>query len=881
MSDQTNQMHPAAQPKQGNSVLWILLVLAAGLSLLFAKSFQPNYVLFANDAPLGALKAQADIALSNFLGAWQDLNWIGEQAPSALPNLTYGFYLVLGPVGYAKFMAPLSLLLLGLSTWLLLWSIGFSGIVCLLGALALALNSDPFSYACWGLPSLPLSMCPFLWSLAAIASFQRRPHWAKLVLAGLATGFAVMEGYDNGAIFSLYSAAFLVFVTATEAAPTGGRKAVRGLIRLAVITAAAVFIAAQALTTLVGTQLQGNPDTAAAGQTAAEKWDFTTQWSLPKMEALRVIIPGVFGYRMDTAEGGAYWGTVGQQPGWDQHHQGTIRYSGSGVYCGILVVLGALWALTSAAQGARGPFDQSERRAIWFWTGAALVSLLFSFGRHAPFYWMVYLLPTFSNIRNPIKFMHPFSVALVVLFAYGIQGLLRKYAMAGKKPEIGLGTQLNAWRRSARGFERKWIIGSVAALVIVFFCFAIFAGSRQRLAAYLQTAGFDQNEALAISGFSVAQVGWFLLFLALSLGLLLSVMSGWFRGSRLRIAGLLFGALLMIDLARANTPWIVYYDYQARYALNPVVDFLRKNPEQHRTTGKLMPLSANYLVNEQGQRIFPAIYNEWLQNHFQYYHVQSLDIIQAPRMPAMDKLFMNAFLPTNQAVAMRPARLWQLTNTRYILAQSGFVELLNSQLDPVQHRFKIAETFNFVAKQAAPTVRLEDITTVVETNGAFAIIEFSGALPRAKLFSQWQTISDEHKVIETLLDPAFDPWQKVVVAAPIKTTPSTNAEPGTSQISSYSPKKIRIDADAKTAAVLLLNDRYDPNWKVRVDGRPAELLRCNYIMKGVELSPGRHQVEFEFAPTARELYISLAGIFVGIGLLGILGWQAKQNPKTR
>jgi hypothetical protein len=29
--------------------------------------------------------------------------------------------------------------------------------------------------------------------------------------------------------------------------------------------------------------------------------------------------------------------------------------------------------------------------------------------------------------------------------------------------------------------------------------------------------------------------------------------------------------------------------------------------------------------------------------------------------------------------------------------------------------------------------------------------------------------------------------------------------------------------------VLLLNDRFDPNWNVRVDGKLERLLRCNYI----------------------------------------------------
>jgi len=42
------------------------------------------------------------------------------------------------------------------------------------------------------------------------------------------------------------------------------------------------------------------------------------------------------------------------------------------------------------------------------------------------------------------------------------------------------------------------------------------------------------------------------------------------------------------------------------------------------------------------------------------------------------------------------------------------------------------------------------------------------------------------------------------------------------------------------------------HWQVFVNGKPAELLRCNFIMRGVYLTPGAHTVEFKFTlPTAR------------------------------
>jgi len=60
-------------------------------------------------------------------------------------------------------------------------------------------------------------------------------------------------------------------------------------------------------------------------------------------------------------------------------------------------------------------------------------------------------------------------------------------------------------------------------------------------------------------------------------------------------------------------------------------------------------------------------------------------------------------------------------------------------------------------------------------------------------------------------------------------------------------KDIMFDAKTATPSVLLLNDKFDPHWRVLVDGKPEELLRCNFIMRGVYLTPGQHTVEFKFS----------------------------------
>jgi hypothetical protein len=164
------------------------------------------------------------------------------------------------------------------------------------------------------------------------------------------------------------------------------------------------------------------------------------------------------------------------------------------------------------------------------------------------------------------------------------------------------------------------------------------------------------------------------------------------------------------------------------------------------------------------------------------------------------------------------------------------------------------------------------VTAFPNTDGSYALFDFTGALPRAKLYSNWQVNTNDQAVLKTLADLDFDPAKTVLVSTPQKDLPAvaTNENSGTVEFKSYAPKRIIFAANAPEPSVLLLNDKYDPDWRVTVDGKPAELLRCNYIMRGVYLPAGSHTVEFQFIVPIKPLYVTLAAIATGIFLIGLL-----------
>lgn len=860
----------------------VLLLLVALLGVLFWHSFLPAWTQFANDGPLGAMMSERARMPEPFLGTWGNLNGYGIREPSAVPNATFSLNWLLGGLGFSKFYPPLALLILGLGAWFFIQQLGLGALAALLGGLAAALSPDFFSVACWGVGSQAICFGMNYLALGILVSPWSLRPWIRYPLAGLAVGMGVMEGADIGAIFSVVTAIFVVVhAWITCGKPVKG--VLQGSVRVAVIALFAGFIAVAAVSSLVSTQIKGVAGAQQDQRSKEERWDWATQWSYPKAETLGIVMPGLFGYLMDTPDGGAYWGKVGRDPSWDRYFasrqqaappRGAIRYGGGSGYAGVLVVLTALWALLQSFRKEHSVFTLIERRWVWFLSGVILVSLLLSYGRFAPFYQFFYALPYASTIRNPVKFLHVFQWALVVLFAFGVGGLSRRYLKPVGDTTRGLVSHWQAWWRTASRFDRNWVKGLALAVAVGVVAWILYVSSRSKLVAYLLEVQFDAETANAIASFSFAQVGWFILLLSLAGVLFAVILSGYFSGPRARVVAVLLGLFVVVDLARVGSHWVNPYNWKERYlepANNAVFQLLRQKPHENRVAIWPFGLPGQFGIVQQ------VYQTEWLQHLFQYYNIQSLDIIQMPRMPEDIAAYEGALAYDNTTNTLhRVVRRWELANLRYLIGPVGLHQALNKELDP-QQRFRPVMLFEFYQTHAGGR-----ILTQTNATGPFAVFEFTGALPRAKLYSQWQVSTNDDATLTQLAAKDFNPAQTVLVAEPLP-APKEGAinVTGKVEFKSYAPKRIVLGAQAESPSVLLLNDKHDPNWQVLVDGKPAPLLRCNYIMRGVFLEPGEHTVEFQFRPPVDALYVSLGAIALGLVLVGFAVADGRRRPATK
>ena len=886
-----------------------VLLLAGVLAVLFWRSFLPDYVHFSNDGPLGQQNAAWARLPAGFWSVWADNNDLGTGV-GLYPFATYAWFnWLMGPVGYAKFLAPFELFILGLGAWTFFRQLKLTPLAATLGALAAALNSTFFATACWGVAAQEGAVGWVFFALALVVSSRPELAWwsrlARLVLAGLLVGINVIEASDIGAIFSVFASGFIVANALNRESGPVVAKISKGVGQVILVAAFAGLIAAQSLVSLVGTQIQGIAGAAQDAETKAEKWDWATTWSLPKVETLSFVVPGLFGYKMDTPQGmdpnyadhyngGMYWGAMGLDPRWDHYLASgskesppvvQMRQTGGGGYAGVLVVFVAVWAAAQALRKKDSVFSDPQRRLVWFWSAVVILSVLFAWGRFSVFYALLYKLPYVSTIRSPTKFIIVFSWAIVVLFAYGLDGLSRRYLPVNDNPPVNLAVQLKKWWRTISGFDRNWVRGSLVAVGISLLAWLVYAGEKPALIHYLQRAPGDQAGGLAkeIADHSISAAGVFVVLLALVVGLWTLILSGALAGRRAKWGGLFLGLVLVADLGRANLPYIVHWDYKLKYDIdpnnpavstNPILNFLRDKSYEHRVA----QLPFRIPENMEDGPLFEQLYTiEWMQHQYPYFNIQALDNWQRPRVGSDIAIYESTVYAGGAAGFIRQ---WQLTNTRYLIGPAGFLESLNTQIDPDQHRFNIALRFRLAPKPGIlhPT-KLIEITAVPDTNGDFAVFEFTGALPRAKLYGNWQVNTNDAAVLQTLVRPDFDPAQTVMVDTPAAglAPGATNANAGTVEYKNYLPADITLAANAPVPSVLLLNDKYDPYWTATVDGRPAPVLKCNFIMRGVALDAGSHVVEFKYNFPHQFLYVTMAGF----GLAVLLAFYVFLDSRSR
>ena len=90
-------------------------------------------------------------------------------------------------------------------------------------------------------------------------------------------------------------------------------------------------------------------------------------------------------------------------------------------------------------------------------------------------------------------------------------------------------------------------------------------------------------------------------------------------------------------------------------------------------------------------------------------------------------------------------------------------------------------------------------------------------------------------------------------------------------ITEYEPNRLKYNVNTGKGGVLVFSEIYYPGWTATVDGEPVELGRVDYILRALNIKPGKHEVELAFFPTSVNTTETIAYLAYVVLLLIIAG----------
>ena len=493
-----------------------------------------------------------------------------------------------------------------------------------------------------------------------------------------------------------------------------------------------------------------------------------------------------------------------------------------GIYFGFGISMLALWGMVL-----------SKRRSKLFFAVFALVSAIYSMGKLSPLFYLCYkLLPPLRYFRDPARSLWIFSYSWIVLASLGLDSLLNG-AGAAHSPDVS---------------RRRSVKLACAAILISVPAFVLNTSWGQRLAMkcarclYLLahfSSPFDAHlreveEILSQGAWMSLQL---LIFIAATYLLLYLIVrrSSSFRRKvifpliAIAVTGELFFMGRGLETIR---PEVLYEETEP-------VRFIRSQSGRYRVLGMGTPrplpqfLAARYGI-ELVDGYSPSVLADYVNFTNRAASIEEKKAVT--KLPltdkSMDDIKNNNFL--------------DLLNVRFILS-----------LEPSEkEKYRLRGTFRDVPlyRQFKGIVPAPD----------YYVYENTTALPRAFIVPRAKVVSDREELL--CLVGEIDPRKVVLLER--EAGAATGEEPFRSvPYASYRPNEIELHVETDHPAYLVLSEIWYPGWKAFDNGREKEVLRVNYLLRGIFLEAGDHTVVFRFQPASYEIgrLVSLAALAVSAG----------------
>ena len=455
--------------------------------------------------------------------------------------------------------------------------------------------------------------------------------------------------------------------------------------------------------------------------------------------------------------------------------------------------------------------------------GVFVLALAYVLGEHTPVHWLAFHVLPGADVQRAIG---------MGSFVFAFAGC----ALAG----LGLQRVLDAdadERVMLRG-RLAWVGGVLAGLALLVALFPKGATDAWINLLYGDIA--PQKRAVLAGSYDWIARGAWCVVLAVGAGVALLLLR---LGGQLSATALVVGlcAVTLFDTWRVDRVYLHYRDpglYTDIRRENPrVVEFLQKDESLFR----VLPLPSFRVLEEPGYHL----HGVWSITGF-----HDLTVGRYDRMLKEFEPLVQQFLRTGVPSAGFQALL-NLLNGKYLAVPKPL------ELD-----------------MAAYPLRFE--------GGRFRLYENPQVLPWFYLVPEAEVLESGEAVLKRLLSGRVDPQGVALLekAPGVRLDGAGDRAGDRVERLVYDPKDgvIRVRTQSAGARVLVVSENYQSNWSVWVDGEEAEMLRVNYVWKGVALAAGEHEVELRyFSPVlAWARGAGLVGLVVVVGVV-VGAWRQRRD----
>jgi len=220
-----------------------------------------------------------------------------------------------------------------------------------------------------------------------------------------------------------------------------------------------------------------------------------------------------------------------------------------------------------------------------------------------------------------------------------------------------------------------------------------------------------------------------------------------------------------------------------------------------------------------------------------------------------------------------------------------YQDLIEHSIGPEINR--LTTSLNSISSLDQAKGIFEDLNAINMLNTKYVIINPDGAplvnddaLGNAWFVESWRIAENPDEELEAVNE--IDPSKEAVINKEYtellnEANPDTSSS-GSIELVSYRANRLIYDYVSPATKLAVFSEIYYPKgWNAYIDGDPAEHLRVNYVLRGMIIPEGRHEIVFRFEPESYKIgnKVSLAGsVLLILVIAAYVFYMVRRKTKT-